>query len=137
MLDFGNTARIIKKKQMIESIVIIGSHIKGALVGGCTGAMHETYIVIKKKSRMATFGDFFIAIIVSAFVGHFAFDGLAQAGMEGAFLVILTVILSLNSFLVIQLLTNLSFLTGMLKLHFPVVKISEEELKKIEKYNKK
>ena len=121
---------------MIENIYIIAGQAKGAVIGACTGVVHETYIVVKKGNRTATFANFFVAVIVSAFVGYFSHDGLMQAGVTGAFLVLLTMVLSLNSFLVLQLLTNLSFLIGVLKINIPNLKLPKEEIEKYENLKK-
>jgi len=121
---------------MIENIYIIAEQAKGAIIGACTGAVHETYLVVKKESRTGSFANFFVAVIVSAFVGYFSHDGLIQAGVNGAFLVLLTMILSLNSFLVLQLLTNFSFLIGILKINMPNLKLPTEEIEKYKNLKK-
>lgn len=114
---------------MIDSIIIIISHAKGAFIGAATGAIHETFIVIRKKSRVASFWNFFLAILVSSFVGWVAFDILGEMKVSRPYKILWTIIFSLNSYLVFQILTDPAFILGIIKIYAP--RISERDAEKI------
>jgi len=104
---------------MIEQVALMAVNAKGAIIGAVTGATHESYIVIRKKSRPATLANYFLAIFLSSFVGWISHGMLSESNVSGWTLTFITVLISGNSFIMIQVLTNPQFFLEILGVMFP------------------
>ena len=116
---------------MIAGIeLFLSGNAKGVVIGAATGAVHELFIVVRKKSREATINNVILSVIVSSFIGWVTYSLIANLGIDVGLVSFLVVIASLNSFVVIQFLTNLPLILEVFASLFPSI-IDEKKAKKI------